>query len=96
MSKYLVKDITDLFRDKIKTDDTFCHKLWSSLTNVIWINKKEKSSYEFSFRYAGVIIADVREDGSYMDWYNQSPAGLIDKDIVNSLKELGWTYIIEE
>ena len=96
MSKYLIRDVIDLFGDKIKTDDLFCHRLWSSLTNVTWVNKKEKSSYEFSFRRVGGVIADIREEGSYMQCCNQSTVGLIDKDIANDLKELGWTYIIEE
>ena len=93
MSKYLIKDIIDLFGDKIKTDDTFCHRLWSSLTNVTWVN--EHSSYEFSFRRVGAIIADIREDGSYMNWYNQSPSGTVDKDIERGLTKLGWTYTLE-
>ena len=95
MSKYLIKDIIDLFGGKIKGDDTFCHNLWSSLANVTWVNKKEKSYYEFSFRYAGAIVADIRGEGSYMDWYNQSTSGIVDKGIERGLNELGWTYTLE-
>ena len=96
MGKYLIKDIIDLFGDKIKRDNTFCHNLWSSLTNVIWVNKKENSYYDFSFRYAGAVVADIRGGGSYMDWYNQSTSGKVDKDIERGLNELGWTYTLEE
>jgi len=96
MGKYLVKDIVTLFEDNIKEDEEFCHKLWSSLTNVTWVNKSEKAVYKFSFRYAGGIISDIRCKGSYTDWYMESPYGVVDKYIALRLSYLGWNYSYDE
>lgn len=78
------------FEDRIKTDDDFCCRLWSSLANVAWyLHEKE---YSFSFRGAGSLIAAIRSSGNYMDWYCSGVDGKVNDEISSVLEKDGWTY----
>lgn len=83
-------DLELLFNDKIKNDDSFCKRLYSSITNIRWINKG--IVFDCSFRYAGAIIADIRGSGNYMDWYLDGETASIDDEIYSELNKLGWKY----
>jgi hypothetical protein len=65
---------TDWILEKVKADETYSQNLYAALCNnefqkldVIPILKDEK--WSCSWRYAGGIIADMREEGDYIDWY---------------------------
>jgi len=65
---------TDWIVEKAKADETYAQNLYAALCNnefqkldVIPILKEEK--WSCSWRYAGGIIADIREEGDYIDWY---------------------------
>ena len=60
--------------EKVKSDETYAQNLYAALCNnefqkldVIPILKDQK--WSCSWRYAGGIIADMREEGDYIDWY---------------------------
>jgi len=60
--------------DKVKASDTYAQNLYAAMCNmqfqqleVIPILKNER--WSCSWRYAGGIIADMREAGDYIDWY---------------------------
>ena len=60
--------------DKVKADDVYAQHLYAALCNneftkndVIPILTEKKRSC--SWRYAGGIIADMKEKGDYIDWY---------------------------
>jgi hypothetical protein len=73
---------------------------WPRLTDQVW---------SCSWRYAGGIVADMRGEGDYMDWYcsgirggasydDDIPAGLVDEGVVTDeiradLFDLGWLVI---
>lgn len=78
------------FENDIKTDDDFCKRLWSSLANVNWIHGENEHGY--SFRSAGDVIASIRGDGHYMDWYCSGPDGVVDGYIAETMFKNGWTY----
>jgi hypothetical protein len=60
--------------DKVRASDTYAQNLYAALCNnefqrreVMPILKDE--TWGCSWRYAGGIIADMREQGDYIDWY---------------------------
>lgn len=65
---------TDWIVEKAKADETYAQNLYAALCNnefqkldVIPILKNKK--WSCSWRHAGGIIADMREEGDYIDWY---------------------------
>ncbi len=65
---------TDWIVEKVKADETYAQNLYAALCNnefqkldVMPILKNKK--WSCSWRYAGGIISDMREEGDYIDWY---------------------------
>lgn len=59
---------------KVKANDTYAQNLYAAMCNndfqkldVVPILKEE--TWSVSWRYSGGIIADMREEGDYIDWY---------------------------
>jgi len=65
---------TQWILDKVKGDDTYAQHLYAALCNNdftkndVWPLLTEKR-WSCSWRHAGGIIADMREQGDYIDWY---------------------------
>ena len=64
----------DWILDKVRNNDTYAQNLYAAMCNndfqqhKVWpIIKGE--IWTCSWRYAGGIIADMRESGDYIDWY---------------------------
>jgi hypothetical protein len=66
--------ITDWILDKVRNSDTYAQNLYAAMCNNgfikndVWPILTEKE-WSCSWRYAGGIIADMREKGDYIDWY---------------------------
>jgi len=65
---------TDWIVDKARASDTYSQNIYAALCNndftklaVIPILKEQK--WSCSWRHAGGIVADMREQGDYIDWY---------------------------
>jgi hypothetical protein len=65
---------TDWILEKVRASETYSQNLYSAICNnefqkldVVPILKDEK--WGCSWRYAGGIIADMRQQGDYIDWY---------------------------
>lgn len=80
------------FGDKFKTDETFCCEFWSALANVEWYHPKSGLSASYSFRAAGGLIAELRGEGDYMDWYCCGPYSHVTEFIRRSMKKDGWIF----
>lgn len=78
---------TDWILEKVRAGDDYAQNLYAAICNndfqkleVVPILKGQTCSY--SWRYAGGIIADMRQQGDYIDWYcsgignNESGYGL--------------------
>ena len=71
--------------DKIRNDDIYAQNLYAALCNnqfqksEIWPILKDEV-WSCSWRYAGGVIADIREQGDYMDWYCSGMGGLATYD----------------
>ena len=89
------KAISDNFGEKMRTDESLCKRIWSSLANVEWyyIRPSESRgavSVGYSFRAAGGLIADIRDLGDYMDWYCASPDSTVDDVFRRAMKKAGF------
>lgn len=65
---------TDWILAKVRASDRYAQNLYAAICNnefqrmdVFPILANQKCSY--SWRYAGGIIADMRQEGDYIDWY---------------------------
>ena len=73
---------TDWIIEKAKSDKVYAQHLYAAMCNNdfmrndVWPILTEKK-WSCSWRHAGSIIADMREEGDYMDWYC---SGIVDLD----------------
>lgn len=65
---------TDWILDKVRDDDVYAQHVYAALCNTEWqkadpwmILKDEH--WSCTWRYAGGIVADMRKEGDYIDWY---------------------------
>lgn len=65
---------TDWILEKVRTSDNYAQNLYAAMCNndfqkldVVPILKDQR--WSASWRYAGGIIADMRQKGDYIDWY---------------------------
>ena len=100
---------------KAKASNVYAQNIYAALCNrdfqkldVLPILKDE--TWSCSWRHAGGIVADMREEGDYIDWYcsgigdglgNGGHEGymaeaVVTEEIENDLKKLGWIVIPEE
>ena len=76
---------TDWILEKTRNSNAYAQNLYAALCNNdfqkldLWpILKEEK--WHCSWRYAGGIIADMREQGDYLDWYCSGMGGVATYD----------------
>lgn len=59
---------------KVRESDSYAQNLYAALCNVDWRkrelwNELNDHTWHCSWRHAGGIIADMRQQGDYIDWY---------------------------
>jgi len=104
---------TDWILEKVRSSDAYAQNLYAAICNnefqkteVVPILKDQR--WSSSWRYAGGIIADMRQEGDYIDWYCSGinpiyedtdpgngyvPEEHVTEEIRNDLKKLGWIVI---
>lgn len=72
----LEKDLraTDWIVEKVRKSEIYAQNLYAALCNNQFMKNEAwpilaDKKWSCSWRYAGGIIADITEQGSYMDWY---------------------------
>ena len=60
--------------DKAKASEAYAQNIYAALCNQDWQKNEvwpllKGKTYSCSWRYAGGIVADMREEGDYIDWY---------------------------
>ena len=60
--------------DKVKQSDNYSQNLYAAMCNMDWQSREfwqelKGETWSCSWRHAGGIIADMREEGDYIDWY---------------------------
>ena len=102
--------ITDWILEKVRASDVYAQNLYAAMCNndfqrldvyPILANK----TWSCSWRYAGGIVADMRGQGDYIDWYcsgifdeDQDDSGRVHesevtKEIADDLERLGWRVV---
>ena len=103
---------TDWILSKVRESESYAQNLYAAMCNnqfqkleLIHVLKDESCSY--SWRRSGGIIADMRQEGDYMDWYCSGMFGSYDQEIPKDyvsesdvteeiredLKKLGWRVL---
>ena len=79
---------TEWILEKVRANESYAQNLYAAMCNNefqkrdLWPILKEET-WGASWRYAGGIIADMRQEGDYIDWYCSGMGGLVgswDKD----------------
>lgn len=84
------KDLLTL-KDKLK-DISFAIDMYRALCNMRWKDKSNsKNIYSCSWRFAGGLIAEIRDIGEdYLNFYCSGNEGFVSNEINDILNELGW------
>lgn len=90
---------TDWILKKVREDDIYAQNLYAALCNNDFIKNEvwpilQDQDWGCSWRHAGGIIADMREEGDYMDWYC-SGSGWLDEQGI-SKPTVGEGHVTEE
>lgn len=96
--------------EKVKEQDRYAQNLYAALCNNsfckndVWPIIAEQY-WSCSWRYAGGIIAEMREEGDYLDWYCSGIGdndrgyvgeGDVTDEISKDLFKLGWIIINDD
>jgi hypothetical protein len=72
---------TDWILEKVRNSESYAQNLYAAMCNNEFIKREmwpllKEEKWGCSWRYAGGIIADMREKGDYIDWYCSGMGGL--------------------
>ena len=86
---------TDWILAKVRNSDDYAKSLYAAMCNNDFIRLEvmpilKDENWGCSWRYAGGIIADMRENGDYIDWYCSGNEGEVTEEIRKDLLKLGW------
>jgi hypothetical protein len=96
--------------NKVKSNKTYAQNLYAAMCNMQFVKNEvwpliKDQRWSASWRYAGGIVADMREEGDYIDWYcsgiqgepdadwidlGHVPEGTVTDEIREDLLKLGW------
>lgn len=84
--------------DKAKARDAYAQNVYAALCNQSWQKNDvwpllKGQVYSCSWRYAGGIIADMIEQGDYIDWYCSGIKGELTEEQLASAKEKGMDIV---
>ncbi|API60157.1 hypothetical protein BSL82_13305 [Tardibacter chloracetimidivorans] len=80
-----------LLGGRIRADGAAAIDLWCALANIEWI-APDGDIVSYSQRAAGEMVAWIREEGDYIDWYCSGVGGQVASWIETALAEEGWTW----
>lgn len=76
---------------RVRRSESNAVELWSALANTIW-QGPQSEQVRYTFRSAGDVVAQLRGEGEYTDWYMSGPPGQVADWIAMSLAGHGWTW----
>lgn len=99
---------TDWILEKVRANEIYAQNLYAAMCNndfqkldLIPILKDQ--TWSCSWRYAGGIVANMRQQGDYIDWYcsgirdshddGSVPEMIVTDEIREDLKKLGWIVV---
>lgn len=86
---------TDLLSSRRMTElaqasDLFAGLLYAALCNTEWRHVQTGARWSCSFRDAGDVVASLRGNESYLDWYCWGFEGTVDERVHTECLDLGW------
>jgi hypothetical protein len=70
--------------------DLFATLLYGALCNTVWRHKATGVAWSCGWRHAGSVVANLRSEGDYTDWYCSGGEGLVDEQVLVEFTALGW------
>lgn len=76
---------TDWILEKVRNSESYAQNLYAAMCNMRFVRKElfpylrqdpDKDLWSASWRSAGGIVADMRQEGDYIDWYCSGIGGL--------------------
>ncbi len=72
---------TDWILEKVRSSESYAQNLYAAMCNNEFVKREmwpilKDQRWGCSWRYAGGIIADMRQEGDYIDWYCSGMGGL--------------------
>jgi hypothetical protein len=72
---------TDWILEKVRASKSYAQNLYAAMCNNDFIKREmwpllKEEKWSCSWRYAGGIVADMRQEGDYIDWYCSGMGGL--------------------
>ena len=84
--------LDEVLGERIRGDDVCAVELWLALAGTVWQGPKaEKVCY--SMRSAGEVVAQIRKEGEYTDWYMSGPTCQVADWIAADLAKHGCTWV---
>lgn len=77
--------------DQVRSDGACGVDLWCALANVEW-HGPDGEIVSYTFRGAGSLVAWVREEGDYIEWYDSGEPGVVASWISGALANEGWRW----
>ena len=77
------------------SSDLFARLLYAALCNTGWRHRATGTPWSCSWRGAGDVVAHLRGEGDYMDWYCSGGEGLVDEGVLKEIDALGWDLVPE-
>ena len=90
------RDVNEVLGDRLRADKEICKQMWSALANVSWFHDESGDTAGYSFRAAGDLIAAIRGEGDYMDWYCSGPYSVVSDLIEYAMGLKGWRAETDE
>jgi hypothetical protein len=101
---------TDWILEKVRSSDVYAQNLYAAICNNDFMKLEvvpilTDKTWSASWRSAGGIIADMKQEGDYIDWYcsgirdiDADPNGYVSEMVVTDeiradLKRLGWIVV---
>lgn len=75
--------------ERVRADGTYGFDLYSALTCIQW-RSSNGAVVSYTFREAGELVAWVREEGGYIDWYSSGPEGKVAPWIAEAMASEDW------
>jgi hypothetical protein len=99
--------------DKIRHRDDYAQNIYAALCNTEWQRQDvwpmlKDQRWSCSWRHASAIVASVRGQGDYLDWYCSGsaywvgdkdadpgwvPEGMVTEEVRQDLAKIGWCVI---
>lgn len=79
---------------KCKKSDIYSQNLYAAMCNNEF--KKGDKIWSCSWRHAGGIVANLREEGDYINWYCSGNESVVTDEIRKDIEEFGWTILEHE